>query len=274
FDKTGPCTGVGQPPLESWDPLTLTISVSAPMNLSPENTLIVTSALASGIVDQYFAAGQQLVANQFINTAIDVSTVNTATNGPINFTAQIIPGQNWAGTVVNTVVLPTPADIIYAASGANPTRVNVGINTQVIAGLPAGQYTALVMFTASPETPVLPTSGSTACGWSINANGQLQQLPNFPTVPVASGTTSPACVPISITVTQTQLANVATLVFRGSLTPQQTKIPISNPTANTYNFTAAYQPTPVIGTALPAANVFYVGTASTLTPATFGNTVA
>ena len=37
-------------------------------------------------------------------------------------------------------------------------------------------------------------------------------------------------------------------------------MPISNPTATPYNFTAAYQPTPVFGTALPAANVFYVGT--------------
>ena len=276
FQKNGTCTGVGQPPLESWDPLTLTISVSAPLNLSPQNTFVVTSALASGIVDQYLAAGTQLVANQFVNTGVDVSTANS--NGPINFTAQIIPGQNWAGQVANSVIIPTPADIIYTAGGSGvqggPTRVNVGINTQVLAGLPAGQYTALLMFAATPETPALPTSGSTACGWTLGANGQLSQIANFPTVPPASGTTSPACIPISITITQTQVSNPATLVFRGSGTPQQTRVPISNPTAAAYNFTAAYDPTPVVGTALPAANVFFVGTASTLTPATFGNTIA
>ena len=50
---------------------------------------------------------------------------------------------------------------------------------------------------------------------------------------------------------------------------------IANPlgTAGPFNFTALYQPTPIYGTALPAANVFYVGTGSTLTSA-IGTTTA
>ena len=64
-------------------------------------------------------------------------------------------------------------------------------------------------------------------------------------------------------------------MFGASQTPQQTGLTINNPinSSSTFNFTTFYVPTPVLGTALPAANVFYVGTGSTLTPA-IGNTVA
>ncbi|MBZ5618408.1 MAG: SBBP repeat-containing protein [Acidobacteriia bacterium] len=256
------CTGAGQQPLDSWDPVPVTLTVSSSLNLSAENgiSFVITSKVASGVVDQFFAGGQQLVANQFINAGVDVSTASS--NGPINFTAQIVPGQNWAGNVTNAVFLPTPTDIIYEATGPNqggPTRVNVGINTQQLAGLPEGRYTAYIVFAASPETPALPTSGSTACSAA--------------TTPPGSGTTSPACIPIDITITPNQLANAAVLVFGSGTAPKRTQVPILNSSATPYNFTAAYQPTPVFGTALPAANVFFVGTASTLTPATFGATV-
>ena len=256
FTKSGPCTGVGQPFLDSWDPLTVTLSVSAPMSLSPENTFVVTSRLATGIVDQYLAGGTQLVANSTVNTGIDVSTSNS--NGPINFTAQIVPGSNWQGSVTGAVTMPTPTDIIYTAGGpSQSTRVPIAVNTGVLAGLPQGTYTAWIMFVASPETPVLPTSGSTAC----TAN----------TVPILSGTTSPACIPISITITGGQVANSAELVFGSNVTtPEQTQVPISNPTSAPYSFTAGYQATPVYGTALPAANVFFVGTGTTLIPANVG----
>jgi Beta-propeller repeat len=258
FTKLGPCTGVGQPTLESWDPLTLTLTVSAPLNLTAESTFQVHSA--GGLVTEYVNSGQQLVAGQIVNTGIDVTTASS--NGPINFTAQIVPGQNWGGGVTGAVIVPTPTDIIYTAVGPNlgtPTRVPVQVNTAVLANLQPGTYTAFIMFTASPETPDLPTSGSTSCGTA--------------TVPVASGTTSPACIPIVITIGGVPTANIVTLNFGGSPTPQQTHVPISNPTTSTYTFTAAYQATPVFGTALPAANVFFVGTASTLVPATIGNTV-
>jgi len=262
FNKAGPCTGVGQPPLESWDPITVTLTVSAPLNLSPESTFQITSKQGSGIVDQYFASGQQIAANQFVGTGIDVSTASSA--GPINFTAQIVAGQNWAGpTVTGSVIVPTPTDIIYPAVGPNlggPTRVNVGVNTLNLAALPVGTYTAWIMFTASPETPALPTSGSTACGPA--------------TVPVASGTTSPACIPIVITITPGVIANIpAALVFGASTTTQQTQVQISNPTSTPFNFTGTYQPTAVFGTALPAANFSFAGTA-TQCPSSVGATVS
>ena len=130
----------------------------------------------------------------------------------------------------------------------------------MLAGLPVGTYTAYVMFAASPETPDLPTSGSTACGAA--------------TVPVASGTTSPACIPIIIQITPNVVAQTATLAFGASTTPQQTQVQVSNPTSVPYSFTAVYQATPVFGTALPAANVFFVGTGTTLIPASVGPPVA
>jgi hypothetical protein len=266
FNKVGPCTGVGQPPLDSWDPITVTLTVSAPISLSPENTFVLTSGTGTGLVQPLVSQGLQLVANQFITSGIDVSTTNS--NGPINFTAQIVPGPNWIGAVANSIVLPTPTDIIYTAVGSNlgaPTRVPVGINTQVIASLPAGTYTAYIMFTASPETPATPTAGSTACGITS-------------TVPVGSGTTSPSCIPISLTITGVQTANIPSPIVFGanSATNQQTGLVISNPLGATsaFNFTTGYQPTPVVGTALPAANVFFVGTGSTLIPATVGNTIS
>jgi len=229
------------------------------MNLSPENTFQISSKLASGIVDQYFAAGLQLVADAFVSTGIDVSTSNS--NGPINFTAQIVPGQNWAGNVANAVIVPLPTDIIYeaGAQGNVETRVPVGINTQVLASLPQGVYTAWIMFTATPETPVLPTAGSFACGPA--------------TIPVASGTTSAACVPIVITITSNQVADIpAGLVFGAITTPQQTAVSISNPTAAPYTFTGGYQATPTFGSALPAANFSFVGTI-TGCPSSIGVTV-
>ncbi len=261
FTKNGPCTGVGQPALDSWDPLTLTLSVSAPMSLSPENTFVITSKLASGIVDQYFAEGLQLVANQLVGTGIDVTTANAL--GPINFTVQIVPGQNWAGAAVTgSITVPTPTDIIYEAPGpaAGSTRIPVTINTLNLAELPIGTYTAFIMFTASPETPVLPTSGSTACSAA--------------TVPIASGTTSAACIPISITITPNVVSNIpAAIVFGSSTTPQQTSVVVANPTSTAYVFIGAYQPTPVFGTALPAANFSFVGTL-TGCPSAVGATVA
>jgi hypothetical protein len=268
FDKSGPCTGVGQPPLDGWDPITLTLTVSAPMNLIPENTFgtvgaPLTSKFASGIVDQYLANGFQLVANQTVTSFVDVSTTNSS--GPINFTVQIVPGQNWAGPVTGAATVPVPTDIIYEAVGQNlgaATRIPVSINTQVIAGLPLGTYTAYILFTASPETPVT-VAGSVACSAAIAT--------------VASGTTQPACIPIVITVTPGTPVNIPNpIVFGGSLTPQQTGLPISNQLGNNanFNFTAGYSPTPVFGTALPAANVFFVGTGTTLIPATVGNSVS
>jgi hypothetical protein len=256
FTKSGSCTGSFLPSLDSWDPLTVTLTVSAPLNLSPENTFVITSKLASGIVDQYLAGGTQLAANQNVGIGIDVSTSNS--NGPINFTAQIVPGQNWAGGVANAVTMPTPTDIIYTATGpSGSTRIPLNVNTNILSSLPQGTYTAMIMFAASPETPALPTSGSTACSAA--------------TVPLASGTTSAACIPISITITPNQVANSATLVFGSNVTtPEQTQVPISNPTSSPYNFTAGYQATPVYGTALPAANVFFVGTGTTLIPANVG----
>lgn len=260
FTKNGPCTGVGQPSLDSWDPLTVTLTVSAPLNLIPENTFVITSVEATGILQPYFTNGFQVIANQFINTSVDVSTATAS--GPINFTAQIVPGLNWSGVAASTVIIPTPTDIIYEAVGAgNPTHVPVGINTSLIAELPPGTYTAFILFAASPETPALPTAGSFSCGSA--------------TVPVASGTTSPACIPIILTITPGPLAAPVTIVFGSSPTPQQGGLQISNPigTAGPFNFTAGYQPTPVYGTALPAANVFFVGTGTTLIPATVGNSV-
>lgn len=263
FTKNGPCVGVGQPSIDSWDPLTLTLTVSAPLNLSPESTFQISSKLATGIVDQYFASGQQLVPNQLVTTAIDVTTASS--NGPINFTAQIVPGQNWAGAVTGAVIVPTPTDIIYTAVGPNlgaPTMVPVRVNTLVLAGLPQGVYTAYIVFAASPETPALPSAGSANCGIAA-------------TVPVGSGTTSPACIPIVITIGDNVVANIpAAIVFRATQTPQQTSVQISNPTTTPYNFVAGYQATPVFGTALPAANVFFVGTGTTLIPASVGPPVS
>jgi len=267
FSKSGPCTGVGLPPLESWDPLTLTLTVSAPLNLASESTFQIHSLLGTGLVNEYYnnpslgynGTGQQLVANQQVLTAVDVTTATSS--GPINFTAQIVPGLNWAGAVASAVTVPTPVDIIYSAGGpTQATRVPVDVNTQILAELPTGTYTAWIMFTPSPETPDLPTSQSTACGPS--------------TTPVASGTTSPACIPIIITIGPSVSGSPATLVFRGSTTPQQTPVQIANPTATPYIFTAQYQPVPVFGTALPISAVSYVGTASTLTPASLTTTVA
>jgi len=281
FTKSGNCTGLGVPNpgngqtlLDSWDPLTLTLTVSAPMNLAPESTFNITSRLGSGVVDQYCSGqnpslcwagnppgpGQQLAANQIVSTAVDVSTASS--NGPINFTAQIVPGQNWVGAVTGAVTVPIPTDIIYAAgSPGTPTRVNVNVNTQVLAELPQGVYTAWIMFTASPETPVFPTSGSTACGPA--------------TVPVASGTTSPACVPVIITITPNQVAQTPVpLVFLSqTTTPEQTSVEISNPTSTTYTFVAGYVPTPTFGTSLPAANVSFAGT-STTCPSSVGVTAS
>jgi hypothetical protein len=258
FTKTGTCTGVGQPFLESWDPLTLTLTVSAPLNLIPENTFQITSVAASGILQPYFNNGFQLAANQSVVSSVDVSTATAA--GPINFTAQIVPGVNW---ITGLVSVATPTDTIYPAVGAGtPTRIPVTVNAALIAGLPPGTYTASLLFAASPETPALPTAGSFNCGI-------------VPGVPVASGTTSPACVPIVITITGGPIASPVTIVFQNSTAPRQSGLQISNPigTAGPYNFTAGYQPSPVYGTALPAANVFFVGTGTTLIPATVGNSV-
>ncbi len=275
FSKSDACSGVGFPPgLDSWDPLTLTLTVSAPLNLSPENTLgttfaPITSKLATGIVDQYLASGVQLVANQTVAFNVDVTTA--ISNGPINFTAQIVPGQNWSGSVTGAVLIPTPTDIIYTAAGPNggQTLVPVRVNTQVLAGLPLGTYTAFIMFAASPETPALPTSGSTACGPQGGATA-------FPTTPVGSGTTSPACIPIVIQITPGVIANTPGAVVFGVLgnsgTPQQTQVLVSNPTNAPYTFTGGYVATPVFGTALPSANVSFAGTATTC-PSSIGSTV-
>jgi len=264
FTKGDQCAGLGGAgTLDSWDPLTLTLTVSAPLNLSPENTFQITSKLASGVVDQYFAGGTQIVANQFLTFGVDVSTANAG--GPINFTAQIVGGQNWSGSVTNSVVVPLPTDIIYEAGGVGSAggtvRVPVAVNTLVLAGLPIGTYTAYIVFTASPETPDLPTAGSFNCGIAAN-------------VPVGSGTTSPACIPIVITITPGQVANSGFLVFGSSTSSQQTQVQISNPTSAAFNFTAGYTATPVFGTALPAAYVSLSGTATIAPiPATLGATV-
>ena len=158
--------------------------------------------------------------------------------------------------------MPTPTDIIYSAGGlpTAPTKVPVVVHTQVLTELPIGTYTAYIMFTASPETPALPTSGSTACGPA--------------TTPVGSGTTSPACIPIIIQITAGVTANIPTaIVFGGSATPQQTSVVVSNPTGTAYSFTGIYQPTPVFGTALPASAFSFAGTVSTC-PSAIGTTVS
>ena len=201
----------------------------------------------------HLASDIQTEANQIVNIPVDVST--QVSNGPINFTAQIVPGQNWAGQVVRAVTVPAPADIVYEAVGANlggPTKVPVAVNTQVLAGLPIGIYTAFLMFAASPETPASPASSPT-CG---SAN-----------TPVAAGTTSPVCIPIVITVNLPPPPLPQGLVFGASTTPQQTSLQVTNPSATASTFVAFYQATPVLGTALPASNVFFVGPNSTVLPA-------
>src|SRR6202023_1668263 len=118
--------------------------------LSAEETFQIHSGLGTGLVTEYVADGHQLVANQLVQTAVDVTTATSnggqgvagTGGGAINFTAQIIPGQNWAGFVTGAVLVPTPTDIIYSAGGpTSPARVPVQVNTQVLAALPQGVYT-------------------------------------------------------------------------------------------------------------------------------------
>ena len=272
FGKSGPCSGNG-PAIEGFDPVRVTMTVSAPINAVPENTLQVTSALATGILEPYFSNGLQLVANNGFQVSVDVSTANA--NSAMNVTAEIVPGQNWAGTVLNTFTVANPGNrnnALWTVAGANQgflRSIPINVNPSAIANLPVGTYTATLVIAASPETPALPTSGSTACGSPTTPLGS-------PTTPLGSGTTSAVCIPISITINPAPITNIpAAIVFQGSNTPQQTGLNISNPlgTAGPFNFTALYQPTPIYGTALPAANVFYVGTGSTLTSA-IGNTVS
>ena len=268
FAKSNGCTGAGQPPIDSWDPITLTLSVSAPLNASVEYPTTVnyegwsiTEALASGILQPFYGYGLQVANNQPVNTFLDVSTA--ASSGPMNFTVQLVAGPNWPSGLV-TVNGGAPADTIYATvAGVNTTtQIPVTFNALAIIGLPVGTYTADLVIAASPETPAEPASGSTVC---------------MATLPVGSGTTSAICIPISITVTAAPLAAPAAIVFgTNTTTPQQTGLSISNPltTTATYNFTTGYQPAPIFGTALPATNVFFVGTGTTLIPATVGNTIS
>ena len=258
FNKNSPvlCAGGGVP-LDGFDPVLLTMTVSAPLNLSPQNTFIVTTPVFSGLLQPYVANGFQLVANQTLTSHIGVTTAVAA--GPINFTVQIVPGPNWVGPIANSVTVPLPTDIIYEATGTTQTNIPVTVNTNIIAGLPVGVYTAFIAFTASPETPVTPAALSVLCS-SASAT-------------VATGTTTPSCIPISITVTPQALADVpATIVFGASTTPQQTNLTIANPigTAGPYNFTAGYAPWNFYGSPLPATNVFFVGTGTTLIPANLG----
>jgi hypothetical protein len=261
------CTGNGLP-LEGFDPIHVTLTVSAPLTAFVESSgLVLTSPLASGIVQPYFGTGFQLIADQVLTNFVDLSTADA--NGPINVTAQIVPGPNWVAVgagVTSPITLPNPTNRIYSVGGpgrATLHRIPVSIDTSVIAGLPVGVYTATLVIAASPETPVLPASGSDACG----SGGS----------PLGSGTTSPLCIPISITITPQAIVNIpAALVFgANATTPEQTGLEIANPigTAGPYNFTTSYSATPIFGTALPAGNVFFVGTGSTLTSA-IGNSVA
>jgi len=271
FTKTqgSQCTGLGQP-LDSWDPVTVTLTVSSPLNVTSDDTFgtianPLTSGLLTGVIDQFFLDGHQLAANQQVTSFIDVSTASTPTNAPINFTVQIVPGVNWAGAAVNAVTVPTPTFTIYSAGGTNgaltqlPTPVPVVFNTQIIGQLPQGTYTAYILITPTPETPALGAPGSLTCGATI------------------VGTSNATCIPVVFRIGAVQSANLpGALVFASNATtPQQTGLVISNPvnSTSTFNFTTFYQPIPVVGTALPAANVSYVGTGSTLTPA-IGNTVA
>ncbi len=267
FDMTGPCSGVTQPPLEltAFDRVLATISVSAPLNLSPQETYVITSKLNSGIVDQYLAQGVQLVANQQVKTNVGVTTAES--DGPINFTVQIVPGPNWTGSVTRAITAPVMGspnqganDIIYSAPGqgtAPQAQIPITVDTNIIEGLPIGTYTAMLVFTASPATPVTPAAASVLC----NPNSSP-----LATLPPQTGTTTPSCLPISITITSTpQAAQPVTIVFgAGNTTPQQTSLSISNPLGATgpFNFTAGYIPDNFYGSPLPAQNVFFVGTST------------
>ncbi len=58
------------------------------------------------------------------------------------------------------------------------------------------------------------------------------------------------------------------VIFGSSTVPQNTQIVIQNPSTTTaFAFSAIYRAAPVVGSALPAANVFFVGTSTILIPA-------
>ena len=277
WDMTGPCAGTNQPPLEltAFDRVLATLTVSAPLNLSPQNTFVLTSKLSSGLIDQYVSQGVQLVANQQIIQNIGVTTASS--NGPINFTVQIVPGPNWTGSVTQAVTVPVATgnirgatDIIYEAPGqgtAPQAQIPVTVNTNIIEGLPIGTYTAFILFTASPATPVTPAAVSVLC------NPLSSPLA---TLPPATGTTTPSCIPISITIVSAPQGEPPITVVFGSqnTTAQQTSFTLSNPlgAAGPYNFTAGYIADNFYGSPLPANNVFFIGTGTTLISANGGFT--
>jgi len=256
FTKSGPCTGQGQPPLDSWDPVTLTLTVTSSLLITPPPAgFNITTLTATGLLQPYVADGIQLVANQTLVQNVGVTTA--VSNGPINFTVQIVPGPNWVGPIAAAITVPTPTDIIYGVQGPTQINIPVTINSNIIAGFPQGVYTAFILFAPTPETPALPAPASLECFSS--------------TSPVASGSISPACIPITITVGGNVLSDVpATVVFRGSSTPQDTSVVLANSTATSYSFTAGYVPNNFYCSPLPASNVFFVGTGQTLIPSNIG----
>ena len=84
------------PAIEGFDPVRVTLTVSAPINVVPENTLQVTSAIASGILQPYSNNGVQLVANNGFQVNVDVSTANA--NSAMNVTAEIVPDRTGPAT--------------------------------------------------------------------------------------------------------------------------------------------------------------------------------
>jgi hypothetical protein len=258
FAKSGTCTGVGQPPLDGWDPITLTISVSAPLNVSSESgPLTVTSGASTGILQPFFGNGQQVAANLPVTTFIDVTTA--AARGPMNFTVSVVNAPGLTSLVNLTGVTIGTASTIYATTNpavapGTPVRIPVTFNAANIAALPPGTYNIFVVVAASPETPALPiavSNGLNTCGIS-----------SF--VPVGSGTTSAACIPITITVTPSVTAGgPTTLVIGTQGGVQQTALSISNPTSSALPFTAGYQAIPIYGTALPASALSFAGTSTT-----------
>ena len=129
------------------------------------------------------------------NTSIPVSMFRPSnSNGPINFTAQIV-GRTELGRVSYWRRYHAHSDGYHLYGGARTQVHRRGFrltSTPRCSPVCRQELTRRwIMFVASPETPVLPTSGSTALHFGS-------------TVPVASGTTSPACIPISITITPNQ----------------------------------------------------------------------
>ena len=231
FSANGGCAA------ENTTTIGVTSNVSGPINLVPQQTYILTSALGSGVLQPYTSLGVQTAANQNVNTTVNIATsagsiqvsasiVNKSANYPTTCTLPLV---NNGGATTSTPVVQTP----NATAPPSLLNVSVQVNAACAALLQQGVYTATLQYTSNNAIALASLPFSLTIG---------------PPGPVANTPT--------------------TVIFGSSTAAQQVSLPLNaSVNGQAFNYTVGYVPVNFIGSPLPSQNVTIIGGGSGTVPA-------